>query len=67
MNRPNPLGAITIRSLADIGYRVDVTQAGAYTVPPPSSKIARAPEQLILLDCVVTHPKAWPTDPSRSS
>ena len=46
-----------------MGYRVDVTQAGAYTAPPPSSKIARAPEQLILLDCVVTHPQGMADEP----
>ena len=29
----HPLSAITIQSLADIGYRVDVAQADAYMVP----------------------------------
>ena len=33
----HPLSAITIQSLADIGYRVNVTQADAYTVPDPSN------------------------------
>ncbi len=30
-----PLSAITIQSLADIGYQVDVRRAEAYTLPPP--------------------------------
>ena len=30
----NPLSAITIQAMADIGYSVDVTQADAYTLPP---------------------------------
>ena len=39
-----PLSAITIQSLADLGYSVDVTQADPYTLPDasakPSAKIA---------------------------
>ena len=31
--RPAPLSAITIQSMADIGYTVDVTQADDYTLP----------------------------------
>ncbi len=33
----NPLSAITIQSLADLGYRVDVSQADAYRLPDPIS------------------------------
>ena len=31
----NPLSAITIQSLADLGYRVDVNQADRYSLPAP--------------------------------
>ena len=39
---PGVLSAITVQSLADLGYRVDVTQADAYTLPDyrPGAKIA---------------------------
>lgn len=33
----NPLSAITIQSLADLGYRVDVSQADRYSLPAPIS------------------------------
>ena len=33
----NPLSAITIQSLADLGYRVDVSQADVYSLPVPIS------------------------------
>jgi hypothetical protein len=33
----NPLSAISIQSLADIGYRVDVTQADSYQVVFPAA------------------------------
>ena len=33
VNQSNPLSAITIQSLADIGYQVDVGQADSYTLP----------------------------------
>ena len=38
----HPLSAITIQSLADIGYRVDAAQADAYTVPDASTRVATA-------------------------
>ena len=57
-----PLSAITIQSLADIGYRVDVTQADAYTLPS-TSKIAIGSEGLIPLSCVIEHPEAGPDEP----
>ena len=51
----NPLSAITIQAMADLGYTVDVTQADAYTLPA-SSKIAigTAAEQ-VPLNCVIEH------------
>ena len=33
----NPLSAITIQSLADIGYRVDAGEAEAYQLPDPAA------------------------------
>ena len=35
-----PLSAITIQALADLGYKVDVSKADPYRLPPPSSKPA---------------------------
>ena len=67
---PEVLSAITIQSLVDMGYEVDATQADAYTLPaaPSSStRVAKAAledeEDLILLDCVVSHPEAGPDEP----
>ena len=64
------LSAITIQSLADIGYGVDVTQADAYTLPSTSSSSTRTVRasgedggDLILLNCIVTHPEAGPDEP----
>ena len=54
-----PLSAITIQSLADLGYTVDATQADAYTLPA-TSKIAIESEVLILQNCIVIHPEAGP-------
>jgi hypothetical protein len=31
---PNPLSALTVASLEDLGYRVDITAADAYALPP---------------------------------
>ena len=58
----HPLSAITIQSMADVGYVVDVTQADAFTLPSVS-KIAIGSEGLILQDCVVAHPEAGPDKP----
>ena len=61
-----PLSAITIQSLADLGYRVDVTQADAYTLPSTSSTTGvRAAEGLsIPINCtIITHPDAGPDKP----
>ena len=56
---PGPLSAITIQSMADLGYTVDVTQADAYTLPS-TSKIAIGPEGQIPLNCVIEHPEVGP-------
>ncbi len=61
-SNPAPLSAITIQSMADLGYTVDVTQADAYTLPA-SSKIAIRSEGLIPLNCVIEHPEARPDKP----
>ena len=59
-----PFSAITIQSMADIGYRVDDSQADAYTLPSITSQVALAPEDLsTLLICNVTHPVAVPHKP----
>ena len=42
----HPLSAITIQSLADIGYRVDAAQADAYMLPDASTRVARASASL---------------------
>ena len=61
----HPLSAITIQSLADIGYRVDVTQADAYTLPSTSSSSTgvRAAEGLPINCTIITHPDAGPDKP----
>ena len=56
-----PFSAITIQSMADIGYRVDDSQADAYTLP---STVPLASEDLsTLLICNITHPIAVPHKP----
>ncbi len=37
-----PLSKVTIASLADLGYRVDYTQADSYSLPSPSRSLLRA-------------------------
>ena len=56
-----PLSAITIQSLADIGYRVDATQADAYMVPDASLRVAR--DSLPINCAIITHPDAGPDKP----
>ncbi|MCY3684139.1 MAG: fibronectin type III domain-containing protein, partial [Gemmatimonadetes bacterium] len=52
-----PLSAITIQSLSDLGYIVDVSQADAYTLPSPTAtKLAIASEHLIPINCLLTEP-----------
>lgn len=41
---PNPLSAITIASLGDMGYEVDLTAAEEYTVPFAETGLARSPK-----------------------
>ena len=48
-DREEPLSAITIQSLADIGYAVDVSQANTYRLPPPGSAARRTPGRRIHL------------------
>ena len=60
-----PLSAITIQAMADIGYRVDVTQADAYVVPDASTRLARAAAgDSVPISCaIVTRPGAGPDRP----
>ena len=60
-----PLSAITIQSLADIGDRVDVTQADAYIVPDASTRLARATAgDSVPISCaIITRPGAGPDRP----
>ena len=60
-----PLSAITIQAMADIGYRVDVTQADAYVVPDASTRLARATAgDSVPISCaIVTRPGAGPDRP----
>ena len=61
----HPLSAITIQSLADIGYRVDAAQADAYMVPDASTRLARATAgDSVPISCaIITHPGAGPDRP----
>ena len=59
-----PLSAITIQALADMGYRVDVTQADAYTLPATSSSSNTRVRASEGLNCtIITHPNAGPDKP----
>ena len=58
------LSAITVQSLADLGYGVDVTQADPYTLPGAtagkvSAKIAAALPSIPSYRADVTHPDAY--------
>ena len=61
----HPLSAITIQSLADIGYRVDAAQADAYTVPDASTRVATASAgDSVPISCaIITRPGAGPDRP----
>ena len=63
---PSPRSAITIQSMADLGYTVDVTQADAYTLPSSISGkwVRRAPgdDEELVLNCVLD-PEAGPDEP----
>ena len=53
----SPLSEITIQAMADIGYRVDITQAESYLGPLIfSSKIASTSAQQAPLNCIVEGP-----------
>ncbi len=66
---PGPLSAITIQSMADLGYTVDVTQADAYTLPSSitAKRVAWAggddKEEAVLLNCVLDHHETGPEEP----
>ena len=52
-----PLSAITIQSLADLGYTVDVDQADAYTLPSQAAgKLVASSAHLIPLNCILHEP-----------
>jgi hypothetical protein len=61
---PNPLSALTIAALADLGYQVDVSQADQYPSAPATSVLgsAVAPGRL-LKDDVLRVPVRW-VDPA---
>ena len=40
VGQAQPLSAVTIQSLADLGYGVDVSRAESYTLPPPATSFA---------------------------
>ncbi len=66
----NPLSAITIQAMADIGYRVDVIQAESYKGPfvtpfAASAPVVRAAEEdSVPLTCIVEGPTAMPDKPA---
>ena len=52
-----PLSAITIQSLSDLGYIVNVGQADPYTLPSPAAaKLAIASEHLVPINCIIIEP-----------
>lgn len=57
----DPLSAITIQALADMGYAVDVSQADPYTLPTPSAKRPVHAEDGRPACRVI--PPAWAVDP----
>ena len=57
VGQAQPLSAITIESLADLGYGVDVSRAESYTLPPPSTSFAlraQAAAATVPGRCIVT-------------
>ena len=53
---PDPLSAITIQSLADLGYVVDVGVAEPYTLPISAAAVADVPQVIYLGDDVLRDP-----------
>ena len=52
-----PMSEITIQSLADLGYIVNVGQADPYTLPSPAAaKLAILSKHLIPLNCIISRP-----------
>ena len=52
-----PLSAITIRSMEDLGYGVDVSQADSYFLPQPEAPLGLAQ---LLEDALVDDPRPLP-------
>ena len=53
---PLPLSAVTIQSLADHGYEVDVRRADEYRLPAPVSAKLVAEHALYWGDCIADGP-----------
>ena len=51
-----PLSAITIQSLADLGYEVDVSRADRYRLPEPAAAKPVAERLIDLGDCIAEGP-----------
>ena len=52
-----PVSAITIQSLADIGYAVDVSRADSYRLPPPGTARRKdSDDQTHLVDDIIRGP-----------
>ena len=52
-----PMSAVTIQSMADLGYTVDLSQADAYTLPTRAvGKLAASSAHLISLNCLAPEP-----------
>ena len=56
--RPESLSAITIQSLADLGYQVDISRADAYSLPDPTQVSAKTAEGhgLSFENCILSGP-----------
>ena len=52
-----PMSEITIQSLADLGYIVDIGRAAPYALPSPAAaKLAILSKHLIPLNCIISQP-----------
>jgi len=68
LGRVYSLSAITIQSMADLGYSVDVSQADAYTVPNVHGDVRRSTDSvgaLVFPNCVVRLPTDAVAVPAR--
>jgi hypothetical protein len=51
LNGPNPLSRVTVASMADLGYTVNLAGADPYTLPPPALRaFARGPQVVLKND-----------------